>query len=208
MRDIWAKTAFQSNSGIVVTGDNAVIQAGSLAVGTTNAEIPTGEEKPAPLPEQRQKFHLEYLNRLLTHSTVMFWVSVGFMILGGIIILTSGALIAFRDGGRDVKLVTGLSGALITTAGGVLNRQARLKEDRVTQEAGVIAAKIDEDDRFGKATALIERVDDPKLKDQLKTTAALTQLGLKPDANETAKRLLPGHRVPEVTDRPDTNDDQ
>lgn len=138
----------------------------------------------------------------------MFWVSVGFMILGGIIILTSGALIAFRDGGRDVKLVTGLSGALITTAGGVLNRQARLKEDRVTQEAGVIAAKIDEDDRFGKATALIERVDDPKLKDQLKTTAALTQLGLKPDANETAKRLLPGHRVPEVTDRPDTNDDQ
>lgn len=179
-------------------GDNAVIHTSNIAVGE-NTQSDRVDTEISTLPTQRQEFHFNYLNRLLTHSNVMFWVSVVFMILGGIIILSSGATVAFRNGGQGVKWVTGLSGALITTAGGILHRQARVKETQVTLEAGAVAEKINEDDRFDKATALIERIENPKLKDQLRTTAALTQLGLNPNADEMAKRLLPINETPEIT---------
>ncbi|MEU6098364.1 helix-turn-helix transcriptional regulator [Streptomyces sp. NPDC047079] len=194
---------------IVVTGGGNVIATGSdvtiAQVGA--AESAAGESRPPTLSEQRRKFHFDYLQRSLTQSTVMFWVSLGVMTLGAVIILTSGVIVAFRDGGQGLDWVRGLSGALITVAGGALYRQARQKESDVAKIAGEVAAKVEADDRFEKATALIERVEDPKLKDQLKTTAALTQLGFEPNADEVAGRLLPqqNQRL-EVTRRPDSSE--
>ncbi|MET9748504.1 helix-turn-helix transcriptional regulator [Streptomyces ardesiacus] len=194
---------------IVVTGGGNVIATGSdvtvAQVGTPESAV--GENRPQTLSEQRRKFHFDYLQRTLTQSTVMFWVSLGVMTLGVVIILTSGVIVAFRDGGIGLDWVKGLSGTLITAAGGALYRQARQKESDVAKIAGEVAAKVEADDRFEKATALIERVDDPKLKDRLKTTAALTQLGFEPNADEVTGRLLPqeDQRL-EVTRRPDSSE--
>ncbi|MEW2118443.1 helix-turn-helix transcriptional regulator [Streptomyces sp. NPDC005474] len=193
---------------IVVTGGSNVIATGSdVTIAQVGAAEPVVESRSSTLSEQRRKFHFDYLQRSLTQSTVMFWVSLGVMITGAGIILTSGAIVAFRDGGQGLKWVTGLSGTLITVVGGALYRQARQKEADVAKVAGEVAAKVESDDRFEKATALIERVEDPKLKDQLKTTAALTQLGFEPNADEMASRLLPqGNQRPEVTGPSDSSE--
>ena len=186
---------------IVVTGGSNVFATGSdVTIAQVGVAEPLVESQSPTLSEQRRKFHFDYLQRSLTQSTVMFWVSLGVMIIGAVIILTSGAIVAFRDGGQGLKWVTGLSGTLITVAGGALYRQARQKEVDVAKIAGEVAAKVESDDRFEKATALIERVEDPKLKDQLKTTAALTQLGFEPNADEVAGHLLPQeNKRPELT---------
>ncbi|MFD5470641.1 hypothetical protein [Streptomyces sp. NPDC127105] len=194
---------------IVVTGGSNVIATGSdVTIAQVGAgESAVGEGRSSTLSEQRRKFYFDYQQRSLTQSTVMFWVSLGFMILGAVIILVSAAIVAFRDGGQGLKWVTGLSGALITVAGGALHRQARQKEADVAKIAGEVAAKVESDDRFEKATAVIERVEDPKLKDQLKTTAALTQLGFEPNADEVAGRLLPQeNQRPEVTRGSDSSE--
>ncbi|QHA05263.1 helix-turn-helix domain-containing protein [Streptomyces broussonetiae] len=193
---------------IVVTGGSNVIATGSdVTISQLSASESVVESRPLTLSEQRRKFHFDYLQRSLTQSTVMFWVSLGVMTLGAVIILASGAIVAFRDGGQGLKWVTGLSGTLITAVGGALYRQAKQKEDGVAKIAGEVAAKVESDDRFEKATALIERVEDPKLKDQLKTTAALTQLGLEPNADEVAGRLLPQeNQRPEVTRGTDSDE--
>ncbi|MET8632824.1 helix-turn-helix transcriptional regulator [Streptomyces sp. NPDC004680] len=188
---------------ILVTGGSNVITAGSdVTIARVGADgLGTAEQRPPTLSEQRRKFHFDYLQRSLTQSTVMFWVSVGFMIIGAVIILTAGAIVAFRDGEPGLQWVTGLSGALITAAGGALHRKARQKEADVAKIAAEVAAKVESDDHFDKATSVIERIEDPKLKDQLKTTAALTQLGFEPNADEIARRLLPAQESarPEVT---------
>ncbi|MBE8471642.1 hypothetical protein IQ210_11800 [Streptomyces sp. 3R004] len=207
--DLWHRTSGPRQQ-IVVTGGNNVISAGrDISIGRADAGGPAQEQSgPATLSEQRQKFHFNYLNRSLTQSTVMFWVSVGFMILGAIIILTSGGIAIFRDGGQGLDWVTGLSGALITAAGGALHRKARQKEAEVAKVAEEVAAKVESDDRFQKATAVIERIEDPKIKDRAKTTVVLTQLGFEPNADDVARRLLQAgdDARPEVTRGPESEE--
>ena len=178
---------------IVVTGGDAVINSSAGMLHNAISESTKQETRPATLVEKQQDFHFNFLNRSLTQSNVMFWVSVVFMNSGGAIVLACIALLAFRDGGEGVKWASGTVGTVFATAGGILNRQARRKDEHVTNEARVVAEKIDANDRFEKATTLIERVEDPALKDRLKATAAMEKLGFNPDPDTMAQLLIPPH---------------
>ncbi|MFI1091851.1 hypothetical protein [Streptomyces sp. NPDC020917] len=180
---------------IVVTGGDTVINSVSGSGSQTNTlgESTDQRTQRVSLAEKQQDFHFNFLNRSLTQSNIMFWVSVVFMISGGAIVLACIALLAFRDGQSGVKWASGTVGAVFTAAGGILNRQARRKDEHITNEAKGVADKIDSNDRFEKATSLIERVADPDLKDRLKATAAMEQLGFNPDPDTMAQLLIPPH---------------
>jgi hypothetical protein len=188
---------------IVVTGSDAVINSVTAGESHSNTlDPPRQENRAAALAEKRQDFHFNFLNRSLTQSNVMFWVSVAFMISGGAIVLACISLLAFRGGEDGIKWASGTVGAVFTTAGGILNRQARRKDEHITAEAKAVAEKIDANDRFEKATTLIERVGDPALKDRLKATAAMEKLGFNPDPDTMAQLLIPPHSERVISELP------
>jgi hypothetical protein len=183
-------TFHMSNEGIVVTGGEQVI----------NNYYGTPAPPPkATLAERRQDFFFEFLNRSLKQSELTFRLSIVFLAGGGAVILAGAVLAVARAGNPDfsyLPLVTSLTGALVTVGGGALALHARRARSHVTEQASRVELKIDDDDRLGKAKALIERVEDATLKDRLKATAALHELGFAPDANETANRLMPQRDKP------------
>ncbi|MGW7004738.1 TRADD-N-associated membrane domain-containing protein [Streptomyces sp. NPDC054933] len=203
-------------SQIVVTGSDNVINSGPsvnrtgsgiqvTASSDTSEEVTEPKEtKRSTLAEQRQAFHFDFLKHSLTTSEVTFWISICVMTLGAIIFLAGVTFVLFRQGNESLKWITSLSGVVIGAGGGVLNRHARQARADVTKQAERVEGKIDADDRYEKATALIERVQDPTLKDRLTGTAVLKQLELTPDAEETAKRLIAPQSTPRSEIEPGT----
>ncbi|MFE5739023.1 TRADD-N-associated membrane domain-containing protein [Streptomyces celluloflavus] len=180
---------------INVHGDN-VVASGRISGGILRGRAARHyrrEGKPT-LAERRQDFLFDFLKHSLKQSEMTFRVSIAFMACGAAVVLAGAIMAVVRAGGANhgyVSLVTSLTGALITVGGGALALHARRARSHATEQADRVERKIDEDDRLEKAKLLIERVEDPVLRDRLKATAALQKLGFTPDANETANRLMP-----------------
>jgi hypothetical protein len=146
------------------------------------------------LAEQRQRFFFDFLQHSLQQAEWTFRLSVWFMSGGAAIILAGAVLALVHAGNPDLSylpLVTSLTGALITIGGGALAVHARRARAHVTEQADRMDVKIDLDHKLETATGLIDRVDDPALRDRLNSAAAMKALDMQSTPDTMVDRLLP-----------------
>ncbi|HEX4814321.1 MAG TPA: hypothetical protein VFV66_16370 [Nonomuraea sp.] len=151
------------------------------------------------LATQRQGFFFEFLRQALKQAETTFRLSVIFMSAGAVILLTGGVLALANAGNPDwsyLPLLTSLSGILITTCGGAFALHSNRARRHLTAQADRIHQNIQSDLTLNQTLDLIDRVDDPELRDRLKSITALRVLGLSPEPNAIADRLLPQHADP------------
>ncbi|MEU8245754.1 hypothetical protein [Nonomuraea sp. NPDC048916] len=145
------------------------------------------------LAKQRQSFFFEFLRQALKQAEATFRLSVIFMSAGAAILLTGGVLALINAGNPDwsyLPLLTSLSGLLITTCGGAFALHANRARKHLTVQAERIHENIQADSALAQALELIDRVDDPVLRDRLKSFTAMRVLNLQPEPSQVADQLF------------------
>lgn len=189
----WEEPTSRASVQIHVSGDAS----GSVfQVGRDLGVLPVGDQEPKAesLAEQRQKFFFDFLKHSLRQAEWTFRLSVWFMAGGSAIILTAAVLGLVHAGNPDLSylpVVTFLTGALITGGGGALAVHARRARAHVTEQADRMDIKIDLDHKMETATAFIDRVDDPGVRDRLNSAAAMKALDMQSTPEVMVDRLLP-----------------
>jgi hypothetical protein len=158
-----------------------------------------GEVEPRPVPEevhdaQRQSFLFDFLKQALKQAETTFRLSVAFMSGGAIILLVGGALALANAGNPDwsyLPVLTSLSGLLITSCGGAFALHSNRARKHLTEQAERIHTEMRADVTLEQTLTLIDRVDNPELRDRLRSVAAMRSLGFTPEASDVADRLLP-----------------
>lgn len=180
-----------ANSGVVQYGGvSNVIISGDL--NSAGRVYQAGRD--ASLPEQRQKFHFDFLNHTLKQAEWTFRLSVWFMTGGALVILAGAVLALVHAGNPDLSYlpyVTALTGALITVGGGALAVHSKRTMANLTKAAEDNEKKIDIDHKLEVATTFIDRVADSKQKDDLNSAAAMKALGMDAAPEMMVNRLLP-----------------
>ncbi|TMR22798.1 hypothetical protein ETD86_10250 [Nonomuraea turkmeniaca] len=145
------------------------------------------------LAKQRQSFFFDFLRQALKQAEATFRLSVIFMSAGAVILLTGGVLALINAGNPDwsyLPLLTSLSGLLITTCGGAFALHANRARKHLTVQAERIHENIQADSALAQALELIDRVDDPVLRDRLKSFTAMRVLNLQPEPSQVADQLF------------------
>lgn len=183
----------------------AVVQSGVISNVIIHGDVDAGSVyqagRDASLPEQRQKFHFDFLNHALKQAEWTFRLSVWFMTGGGVVILAGAVLALVRAGNPDLSylpLVTSLTGALITVGGGALALHSKRTMANLTKAAEDNEKKIDIDHKLEIATTFIDRVQDPASKDRLNSAAAMKALDMQAEPETMVNRLLPDQRTREI----------
>ncbi|MEV0146315.1 MULTISPECIES: hypothetical protein [unclassified Nonomuraea] len=156
-------------------------------------EMRSHHEPPPDLASQRLSFFFDFLRQALKQAETTFRLSVIFMSAGAVILLTGGALALANAGNPDwsyLPLLTSLSGLLITTCGGAFALHANRARKHLTVQAERIHENIQADTTLTQALELIDRVDDPILRDRLKSFTAMRVLNLQPEPNQVAEQLF------------------
>ncbi|MFH8368490.1 hypothetical protein [Streptomyces sp. NPDC018031] len=185
---------------------HVVISGGSVVkvVGGAEAPLPppgpqvpdprVSEREPEDPADRRQTFFFDFLGQALGQARTSFRLSALFMSAGAVLVLVGGALAL--AGANDpnagyLPVLTSLAGAVITSCGGAFALHANRARRHLTAQAERVHEGMRADLTLGQTLGLIDRVDDPDLRDRLKSVAALRALGLGPDPDTVASRLLP-----------------
>ncbi|MEV4540817.1 TRADD-N-associated membrane domain-containing protein [Micromonospora echinaurantiaca] len=180
--------AVGENHGIVVTGGSVIYQAGR------DVHLPD-----RTLASERQELFFQFFRQALSQAETTFRLSVIFMSCGAAIIIASAVLALVNTGNPNLDylpLVTSLTGVLITTGGGALAIHANRARKHLTDQAEKLDIRIDEDHQLEKAQGLIDRVEDPALKDRLNAMTAMRVLKMQPDPETAAESILPKDSSP------------
>ncbi|MBC3842972.1 hypothetical protein GXW82_30790 [Streptacidiphilus sp. 4-A2] len=180
---------FAQQGGIVVTGDNArVFQTAGYAAGR-DLHIRV---------DPRQRF-LEQVRALALKDASRF------SLLSLIFMAGRGNPARRRRPGPDAprRIHRALhrpddqpGGVLIGTCGGALALQSKRSQRRLTQEADRVSAELLRDHTREEALALIDRIEDPLLRDRLRSITAMQILGLAPTPEDVANRVFPAPTTP------------
>ncbi|MEW2549407.1 hypothetical protein AB0910_27150 [Streptomyces sp. NPDC047002] len=177
-------------------GANAVIHTGGGNVQdpelSQQPPAPGAQQPAAPQPtpaDRRLAWHFSYADRILRHYTALFWVGLALVVCGGALALGSAIYSVAHPGDFAARATQGSVGALFGVAGTLMSRKAREKEQQVAEAARANDARIAEDERFDRATALLERLDDPSLREKARMVAAMKQLDI-PVADDVMTHLL------------------
>ncbi|MGW2782669.1 TRADD-N-associated membrane domain-containing protein [Streptomyces populi] len=165
-------------------------------------------EQPKGLAEKRQDFQFAFLNHTLKQSDWTFRLSVGFMSGGAMIVLTGAALAVVHAGKPDrsyVPLVTSLTGALLTSGGGVLAKHSERAKASLAKAAESNEKRIDDDRNLEVAMTFIDRVEDLQTRDRLNSAAAMKALGLEVKPETIGDHPLPGEQPKEIEPGSSTN---
>ncbi|MEV0829066.1 TRADD-N-associated membrane domain-containing protein [Nonomuraea rubra] len=159
--------------------------------------VVTGEQPATPaapdLAKERQSFFFDFLRQALKQAETTFRLSVLFMSGGAIILLTGGTLALINASNPDwsyLPLLTSLSGLLITSCGGAFALHSNRARKHLTVQAERIHENIQADTTLTQALDLIDRVDDPVLRDRLKSFTAMRVLNLQPRPDQVADHLF------------------
>ncbi|MBZ6132446.1 TRADD-N-associated membrane domain-containing protein [Streptomyces olivaceus] len=169
-----------NNTGFVASGDQSALT-----------------DQRESLAEQRQRFFFDFLRYSLKQAAWTFRLSILFMSGGAAVILAGGVLALVHAGNPDLSylpIVTGLTGALFTVGGGALAVHARRARAHVTEQADRMDIKIDQDHRLERATALIDRVEDPIARDRLNAAAAMKALDMQSSPETMVDRVFPDQK--------------
>jgi hypothetical protein len=154
------------------------------------------------LANERQRLFFAFFRQALKQSETTFVLSVLFMSGGAAIVLAGGVLALVRTGDSHfnyLSLVTSLAGVLITAGGGALAVHSNRARRHLTAQAGRLDTKIDDDQRLEHARLLTDQVEDPRLRDRLKAIIVMRVMGINPDPETAANRILPQHATTDPT---------
>lgn len=192
-----------ADPGVRVRGDISghVVQAG----GVQNIYIGGRDQHVVepPVEDPRQKFLAAFREQALTQAGNTFRLSMFFVSAGSVILLCGAALVLFRHGtpaASTAGLMTGLSGVLISTCGGAFAVHANRARRHLTAQADRVGEELRSDHTLEQTLTLIDRIDDPVLRDRLRSITAMRTLGLAPTPEDVANRVLPvyGTDKPEI----------
>ncbi|QIS02356.1 hypothetical protein F5X71_08485 [Nocardia brasiliensis] len=148
-----------------------------------------GVGTPAPMesvdPETlHQGFWSDFLQQALSQAHSTFRCAMFFTSVGALILLT-GACLAIAnaksaDGNLYAAAATGLGGLLITTISGAFTVHANKARRHLTDQAALIHQAIQSDRVLNQALQLIDCVEDPHLRDRLRSVTTAWVLGLGP----------------------------
>lgn len=169
---------------------------GAAAVAVSGVPDP---QRPDPGPgagpaDPRQDFLLRFLGQALGQARTTFRLSALFMSAGAVLVLLGGALALANANDPQagyLPAATGLGGAVITGCGGAFALHANRARRHLATQAERVHESMRADLTLDQTLGLIDRVDDQQLRDRLKSVAALRALGLGPDPDTVASRLLP-----------------
>ncbi|MFJ8155845.1 hypothetical protein [Streptomyces sp. NPDC094468] len=174
-----------------VTGDNLTIN-----------HLPNHEAERAvlsSLASERQRLRMDMYRQALSHAEMTFRLSVFFMAGGAAVILTGAvlALLHAGQGGADyTPLITSLTGVLITGGGGALAIHANRARKHLTEQGDRLDTQIERDHKVEKLRGWIDRVVNADTRDHLNAAAAMSDMGLEPNPDAVAERVLPASRDP------------
>ncbi|WP_405005360.1 hypothetical protein OHV13_15075 [Kitasatospora purpeofusca] len=187
------------------TVHGAIVQGASVQnVFIGNASTTT---QSTTVEDPRERFLASFREQALTQAGNTFRLSMFFVSAGSVILLCGAALVLFRHGSAassTAGLMTGLSGVLISTCGGAFALHANRARRHLTAQADRVSEELRSDHTFQQSLDLIDRVEDPALRDRLRSITAMRALGLAPTPEDAANRVLPVHdsRNPEIEPKP------
>jgi hypothetical protein len=144
--------------------------------------------------DPRQLFLSRVRDLALTEASSAAKLARVFMSLGAVIVLVGGALAVLRVGishGTSTGWVTALGGVLVGTVGGAFRLHANHERKNLEREAAKVVEELHSDHSREEALVLIDRVEDPVLRDRLRSITAMRTLGLAPAPDEAAKWVSP-----------------
>ncbi|MEV8440771.1 hypothetical protein AB0425_25625 [Actinosynnema sp. NPDC051121] len=195
-------------------GKDSVVQAdgNTINVYASGAIIQTGRESRLihldwsderadqdSLSKSRQAFLFDFYKQALKQAGTTFRLSVIFMTIGASVVITGGilALTRFDAVGRgNVTLLTALSGAIIGSCGGAFAVHASRARKHLTEQAEKMEQEFQDDRSLEQALRLIDEVEDPALRDRLKSVTAMRVLDLRPDPESVTQQLLAVNEEP------------
>ena len=184
----------QQTPAAVTHGDNNVAISGVYG----NVTITTAPVADKPEEDWRQKFRLEFLQQALKQASVTFRCSIIFMSAGAIILLTGGVIALFRNGSSVANyaaLLTVMGGALISTCGGAFALHSNRARKHLTSQADQVRDELLTDHTLQQTLDLIDRLDDPTLRDHFRSLAAMRALGMAPQPDLVVDRVLPPRQI-------------
>ncbi|WP_194835076.1 hypothetical protein [Nocardia sp. XZ_19_369] len=159
---------------VLITGDHAHVN-----IGATPAP-----EQPADPGTQHQGFWSDFLQQALSQARATFRCAIFFTSVGALILLTGACLAIVHgrtaDGGLYMPILASLGGLLITTISGAFTVHANKARRHLTDQAALIHQAIRSDRVLSQALQLIDYVEDPHLRDRLRSVTTAWVLGLGP----------------------------
>ncbi|WP_167828498.1 TRADD-N-associated membrane domain-containing protein, partial [Streptomyces palmae] len=173
---------------VVISGSSVV-----NVVGSAHAPAPPPAAT-GGLTARRQDFFFSFLGQALTQAETTFRLSAVFMSAGALMVLLGAGLALANAGDPNASYLpalTSLSGALIGTCGGAFALHSGRARRHLTVQAERVHESMQADLTLDQTLSLIDGVEDHALRDRLKSVTALRVLGLGPDPETAASRLLP-----------------
>lgn len=178
---------------INVYASGTVIQAGRDQSVAFHRDRPNERADRDSLSKSRQAFLFDFYKQALKQAGTTFRLSVIFMTIGAAIVIAGGilALTRFDAVGRDnITLLTALSGVIIGSCGGAFAVHASRARKHLTEQAEKMEREFQDDRRLEQTLRLIDEVEDPALRDRLKSVTAMRVLDLRPDPESVTEHLL------------------
>ncbi|SEO01020.1 TRADD-N-associated membrane domain-containing protein [Actinacidiphila rubida] len=165
-----------NNRGIVVTG-GASVNIGSIGSGHQARRDP------------REDFLAAVRALALSEAKSVSLLSRVCMTAGAAIVLCGGLLALLNHGGA-VGPSTALGGVLVGTCGGAFALQSKRSHKRLTDEALRVSQELQLDHSREETLALIREIENPALRDRLRSMTAMRELGLAPAPEDAANRVF------------------
>ncbi|MBY8889339.1 hypothetical protein K7472_31525 [Streptomyces sp. PTM05] len=140
-------------------------------------------------PDPREAFLSDVLKFRLSEAKSFSTIS-RFCMAMGLAIALCGAVTALMGLGAPVGLSTILGGSLLGGTGGAFAVHGHRAQQRLTTEAERVEQELQLDRTREQALTLISEVDDPAIRDRLRTMVAMRTLGLAPPPEEAANRVF------------------
>jgi hypothetical protein len=124
---------------------------------------------------KRDDFMSTFLNQALRQAGIAFNLSIAFMVLGGLIVLTAAILAIGKFAGspsHGIALVSGAGGLLIGTSGAAFSRRSDKARKHLAEQAAMMQSQFVTEQKFSQVVDLLTGIRDDKLNDQARMTLA------------------------------------